>query len=68
VQKLIRKRCLGWLDEHIPALGGLSPRVACATAEGSRKVERMIRGYPNPAGMPGVEVPREEMLRELGMA
>ena len=57
-----------WLDESVPALGGLTPRAACATKEGRRQVARLIRSMP-PAQIPGgtIPAPREELLRELGL-
>lgn len=70
VTEVMRARYLGWLDERIPALGGKTPREAVRTATGRREVARLIHSYPDPLGpdgpMPGV-VPREEMLRELGL-
>jgi len=60
---------MGWLDTPIPALGGKTPRETCKTAKGRQKVALMIRTMPKPGGPAGVdiEVPREEMLRELGL-
>jgi hypothetical protein len=57
-----------WVDESVPILGGLTPREACATPEGRRKVERLVRTMPG-MGTPGgvIEPPREEILRELGI-
>jgi hypothetical protein len=56
-----------WLDESIPMLGGKSPRQTCATEAGRRRVTQLIRTYPDPMGVPGVRVPRERMLAELGL-
>ncbi|HLQ39035.1 MAG TPA: MbcA/ParS/Xre antitoxin family protein, partial [Planctomycetota bacterium] len=59
-----------WLDEPIPALGGKTPRQAVKTADGQRKVARLIRTTPDPMGPSGPlrgAVPREDMLRELGL-
>jgi hypothetical protein len=64
---LIREMCMQWLDTAIPALGGLTPRAACATEAGRRRVARMIRAYPEPADAPAMTVPRHEMLAELGL-
>ncbi len=41
------KQYLSWLDENVPALGGLTPREAAATAEGRRKVEELINDWEN---------------------
>lgn len=67
VQEVLNARFFGWLDESIPALGGLTPRQACRTADGRAKVARLIRTYPEPMGIPGIVVPREEMMRRLGL-
>ena len=67
VQAFIDEKCFAWLDERIPALGGRTPREACATTEGRRQVERLIRTYPDPRGIPGLKTPRAEMMRRLGL-
>jgi len=68
IQAALDEKYFGWLDEPIPALGGASPReFAGRSAEGRRKVARMIRTYPDPGGIRGLRVPREAMLRELGL-
>lgn len=68
IQALLDEKYFAWLDEPIPALGGRSPRqVAAQGAEGRRKITQMIRTYPEPGGIPGIRVPREAMLRELGL-
>jgi len=56
------------VDQPIPALGGLSPRQACKTPEGRRRVERLVRTMPA-ATYPGGTLPplRDELLRELGL-
>ena len=57
-----------WVDEPVPMLGGRTPRQACESTEGRRKVERMVRSMPGmqtPAGE--IAAPREEILRELGI-
>jgi hypothetical protein len=58
-----------WLDEPIPALGGLTPRACCRTPEGRRRVARLVRTLP-PIGIPGGSIPppRALLLRELGIA
>lgn len=69
IKRMHKSACLAWLDEQVPALGGLTPREACATTDGRGQVARMIRTMP-PATMPGgtLEPPRDELLRELGLA
>lgn len=67
----LRNRLLGWIDEKIPALGDLTPRQACKTEEGRRKVTRMIQTMQEPVGDPALakaldfEGVRKAMLREL---
>ncbi len=69
IEQMHRDFLRGWVDQAIPALGGLSPRQACKTAEGRRKVERLVRTMPA-ATYPGgtLPPPRDELLRELGIA
>jgi hypothetical protein len=67
----LRQRMMQWLDEQIPALKGKTPRQAVRTLQGRRQVLRMIRTMPDPAGPDGPlrdAIPRDEMLRELGLA
>jgi len=68
-EQLIREHYFRWLDEPVPLLDDMTPRQACATAEGRRRVARLVRSMPA-AGIRGetVEVPRAELLRELGIA
>ena len=58
---------MGWLDMPLPVLGGKTPRETCRTEAGRRKVASMIRTMPDPMGDADVEVPRQAMLRELGI-
>ena len=61
--------CRRWLDEPLPVLGGRSPRQACRSGAGRRKVAQLVRTMPplsTPAGP--IHAPREELLRELGLA
>lgn len=72
LREMLRRQMMRWLDESVPALGGQTPREACRTAEGRRRVAMMIRSMPRPGGMEefpggGVDVPRREMFRELGL-
>lgn len=57
-----------WADTPAPVFDGKTPRQACATAEGRRKVERLVRTWPA-ASSPGgpIEPPRDELLGELGL-
>ena len=57
-----------WVDLPVPLLGDLTPRQACASAAGRRRVERLVRTMP-PIGTPAgpIPPPRAELLRELGI-
>ena len=68
IEKMALEQSRRWLDESVPALGGLTPRSACATESGRRQVARLIRSMP-PIQIPGgtIPAPREELLRELGL-
>ena len=67
LQEMMDKHFMDWVDIPVPALGDISPRDACLTPEGRRKVTMMIRTMPDPAGNAPVQVPREAMLRSLGL-
>jgi len=66
-REMITRQYMAWLDMPVPMLGGRSPRAMCKTRAGRRKVAMLIRTMPDPAGNASVEVPREAMLRELGL-
>ncbi|HRU06483.1 MAG TPA: hypothetical protein P5137_12005 [Candidatus Brocadiia bacterium] len=69
VRSMMHSHYMRWLDTPIRALDGKTPRQACASAKGREKVALMIRAIPRPDG-PGnvdMDVPREEMLKELGL-
>lgn len=66
-QEMFENRCMQWLDEEIPALGGRTPREAVRDAEGRKAVLRLIRSWGDPAGMKGLRVPRDRMREELGL-
>ena len=69
LQESFRQHYMGWLDSPLPMLGGKTPRQMCKTEAGRKKVAMVIRTIPNPVGNQGVaiDVPRDEMLRELGL-
>ena len=58
-----------WLDDPLPIFGGKTPCQMCKTKAGRKKVGMLIRTIPTPVGNPGadIDVPRAEMLRELGL-
>lgn len=68
IERMMHEMQRAWLDEPVPVLGGLTPRAACATADGRRRVERLIRTMPSVSGPGGpIEPPRRELLEELGL-
>ena len=68
VQEMMNKQYMGWLDTPLPVLRGKTPRQACQTSDGRRQVTMLIRTTPDPMGPAPVRVPRQAMLRELGLA
>ena len=69
LQEFFRRHYMDWLDSALPVFNGKTPRETCRTAEGRKKVARMIRATPRPVGSPGVtvDVPRAAMLKALGL-
>lgn len=68
IREHLRQLNLRWLDEQIPALDGKTPREAASSEAGRARIAAMIRSMPRPRGLGGdFDVPREEMLRELGI-
>jgi len=67
LQEMIDKQYMGWIDTPLPVLGGKTPRQACRTINGRQQVTMLIRTMPDPMGQAPVRVPRQAMLRELGL-
>ena len=69
LEEMFRKHYMNWLDEPLPILDDKTPRQACKTKAGKQKVAMLIRTIPQPVGNDGVEIdiPRQEMLRSLGL-
>ncbi len=72
VNAMLEQRILGWIDESVPALGGSTPREACATPSGREKVASMIREMNEPvsnlpSGSFDFDRLKEQMLEELGL-
>ena len=67
VQEMMNKHYTAWIDMSLPALNGKTPRQACRTEAGRQQVMMLIRTMPDPMGPGSVRVPREAMLRELGL-
>jgi hypothetical protein len=51
----------------LPILEGKTPREVCRTESGRQRVAAMIRSMPDSMGNVQIEIPREKMLRELGL-
>ena len=50
-------------------LGNRTPREVCKTANGRERVARSVRTMPDVSSPGGaIPVPREELLRELGIS
>lgn len=60
---------MSWIDEPIPALDGKTPRSACQTAAGRKKVRVLINTWPEQQGPDGrlMALPRAKMFRALGL-
>jgi hypothetical protein len=68
LQENMDKYYMGWIDTPLPVLKGATPRQACRTEAGRQQVITLIRTMPDPMGQAPVQVPRQAMLRELGLA
>ena len=67
IEAHITNHYMNWLDTPLPTLKGRTPREACRDEQGRAEVTTLIRTMPDPAGNVPVAVPREAMLRELGL-
>ena len=69
LQEYFNQHYMDWLDSPLPMFEGKTPRQMCKSKADRQKVARVIRTIPAPVGNPGVkiEVPRQAMLRELGI-
>ncbi|RPJ39670.1 MAG: DUF2384 domain-containing protein [Planctomycetaceae bacterium] len=67
LQDMMDKHYMQWVDMPLPALGGKTPRQACRTEAGHQQVVMLIRTMPDPMGPAPIRIPREAMLRELGL-
>ena len=66
MNQYLEKFYMAWLDRPLACLDDKTPREACETKSGKAKVAALIRGMGSPTTY-GVEVPRQAMLRELGL-
>jgi len=67
LQEMIDRQYVDWVDTPLPVLGGKTPRQACRTRAGQQRVTMLIRTMPDPMGQAPVRIPRQAMLRELGL-
>jgi len=67
LQERIDRQYMEWIDMPLPVLGGKTPRQACRTPAGEQQVRMLIRTMPDPMGQAPVRIPRQAMLRELGL-
>ncbi|MFC1636416.1 YecA family protein [Planctomycetota bacterium] len=67
LQEMIDAQYMEWIDTALPILGGKTPRQACRIPGGRQQVSILIRTMPDPMGDASVRIPREAMLRELGL-
>ncbi len=67
LQEMMDKQYMEWIDAPLPILGGKTPRQACRTLAGREQVTTLIRTMPDPMDQAPVYLPRQAMLRELGL-
>lgn len=67
MNQYLKEYYMDWLDQPIDWLDDQTPREASKTEAGKKKVAELIRGMGSPTTY-GVEVPRQAMLRELGLS
>jgi len=66
MNRYLKKFYMDWLDRPIAGLDDRRPRECCETRSGKAKVAALIRDMGSPTTY-GVEVPKQAMLRELGL-
>lgn len=64
VNEFFHNHYISWLDEPLPMLQGRTVREIARSPGGEQEVRTLIESIPAP---PGVQVPRAEMLRSLGL-
>ncbi|MFA6187017.1 MAG: hypothetical protein WC770_07395 [Phycisphaerae bacterium] len=67
-QEYINKYYMDWLDQSIPALDNKTPRQAIKNIKNVQKVRIMIETIPAPAGKAKIIIPKNKMLKELGLS
>lgn len=70
VEEAIRKHYEAWVDMKIPSLGGKTPRQTVRTAEGTAKVEALLKGAESrpPTQYPGSRLDLGYVREMLGIA
>jgi hypothetical protein len=63
----VANQYMKWLDMPLKMMGGKTPRQACKTPAGRDQIATLIRTMPDPVGSVPMRVPREKMLRALGL-
>ncbi len=63
----IREYYMDWLDLPIPILDNKTPRQFARSKKGAQKIKMLIETIPAPTGNTDVEIPRKEMLKEIGL-
>ncbi len=53
IEQVVRQHEAAWVDESIPALGGVTPREAAADPTRRDDLERLLRSFEGDAGHPG---------------
>lgn len=68
--RILESASRAWVDEHVPALGGLTPREAVRTESGRHRVEDLLRSFaiedPDPHQLGG-GLDQHLIRRELGL-
>ena len=68
IQDKLNDYYIGWLDTPLPALDNKTPRQIVKNKKGKQKVKMLIESISNPVGnTDGPKVPKQKMLKELGL-
>ena len=63
----IQQYYIDWLDQPVPALNNQTPRQAAQSKKGAQQVRIMIEAIPTPRGNADIQIPKQKMLKELGI-
>ena len=64
MERMLSDHWEGWVDDKIPALGGLTPREAVKTSDGRESVEALLQSAEEDG--PSDEFSREVTLKAVG--